>query len=307
MPQSREEMSSDATGIFINETHTDAAIWQFRVEKMLLEGKTKYQTYQICEIPRFGKSLFLDYNIQTSLLDEYIFHECMSQPAMTLHPNPRKVAVAGGGEGVFIRHYSIPEIEGVADAVAAGSIAGPLPREAVPVYRLIDRLCASDKPVIAAINGTCMGGGFETALACTLRVAAAGDYPIGLPETRLGILPGAGGLQFLARLIGLSQATAFVLEGRVVTPAEALRLGLVHAVAEGPVIEAARDLAGRMAARPAAALAEVLKMARAIAAGEGLADGLDTAARAFLATLAPASGARALLQRFHQVGEDILA
>jgi len=93
----------------------------------------------------------------------------------------------------------------------------------------------------------------------------------------------------------------------VVTPAEALRLGLVHAVAEGPVIEAARDLAGRMAARPAAALAEVLKMARAIAAGEGLADGLDTAARAFLATLAPASGARALLQRFHQVGEDILA
>ena len=90
-------MSSDATGIFINETHTSAAIWQYRVQKMLLEGKTQYQTYQICEIPRFGKSLFLDYNIQTSILDEYVFHECMVQPAMVLHPNPKNVVVCGGG------------------------------------------------------------------------------------------------------------------------------------------------------------------------------------------------------------------
>jgi spermidine synthase len=96
-------MTSDATGIFINETHTSAAIWQYRVEKMLLEGKTKFQTYQIAEIPRFGKSLFLDYNIQTSLLDEHVFHECMSQPAMTLHPNPKTVVVCGGGEGATLR------------------------------------------------------------------------------------------------------------------------------------------------------------------------------------------------------------
>lgn len=96
-------MSSDATGIFINETHTSAAIWQYRVEKMLLEGKTKYQTYQICNIPRFGKSLFLDYNIQTSILDEYVFHECMTQPGMILHPNPKKVLVCGGGEGATLR------------------------------------------------------------------------------------------------------------------------------------------------------------------------------------------------------------
>jgi spermidine synthase len=94
---------SSAVGMFINETHTDAAVWQFRVQKMLLEGKTKYQTYQICEVPRFGKSLFLDYNIQTSLMDEHVFHECMSQPAMTLHPNPKKVAVCGGGEGATLR------------------------------------------------------------------------------------------------------------------------------------------------------------------------------------------------------------
>ena len=94
---------SDATGMFINETHTSAAIWQYRVDKMILEGKTQYQTYQIAEVPRFGKSLFLDYNIQTSLMDEYVFHECMSQPAMTLHPNPKRVLVCGGGEGATLR------------------------------------------------------------------------------------------------------------------------------------------------------------------------------------------------------------
>ncbi len=92
-----------ATGMFINETHTRAAVWQYRVEKMILEGRTKYQTYQIVEVPRFGKSLFLDYNIQTSILDEYVFHECMSQPAMTLHPNPKRVLVCGGGEGATLR------------------------------------------------------------------------------------------------------------------------------------------------------------------------------------------------------------
>jgi spermidine synthase len=96
-------MFTQATGIFISETHTEAVTWDFTVEKMLVAGKTKYQEYQICEVPRFGKTLFLDYNIQTSLLDEHVFHECMSQPAMTLHPNPRKVAVCGGGEGATLR------------------------------------------------------------------------------------------------------------------------------------------------------------------------------------------------------------
>lgn len=96
-------MHATPTGMFVSETHTDAAIWLFRVSRMVLEGRTRYQTYQICEIPRFGKSLFLDYNIQTSLLDEHVFHECMSQPAMTLHPRPRRVAIAGGGEGATLR------------------------------------------------------------------------------------------------------------------------------------------------------------------------------------------------------------
>jgi spermidine synthase len=96
-------MFSQQTGMFVAETHTTAVTWLFTIERFLVEGKTQYQQYQIADIPRFGKTLLLDYKIQSSLLDEYVFHECMTQPAMTVHPNPRKVAVCGGGEGATLR------------------------------------------------------------------------------------------------------------------------------------------------------------------------------------------------------------
>ncbi|MFN8139863.1 MAG: fused MFS/spermidine synthase [Fimbriimonadales bacterium] len=90
-------------GAFVSETHTTAAEWCFTIEQIYHQKDTKYQQAMICEIPRFGKTLFLDFKIQSSLLDEFIFHECMSQPAMTAHPNPKKVFIAGGGEGATLR------------------------------------------------------------------------------------------------------------------------------------------------------------------------------------------------------------
>ena len=96
-------MFTQAMGMFISETHTTAMTWHFTIERYLVQGQTKYQEYQICDIPRFGKTLFLDYKIQSSLMDEHIFHECMTQPAMTLHPNPKSVVVCGGGEGATLR------------------------------------------------------------------------------------------------------------------------------------------------------------------------------------------------------------
>jgi spermidine synthase len=96
-------MFHQATGLFVAETHTDAVTWHFTVDRMLASGRTQYQEYQICDIPTFGKTLFLDWKIQSSSLDEHVFHECMSQPAMTVHPHPRKVAVCGGGEGATLR------------------------------------------------------------------------------------------------------------------------------------------------------------------------------------------------------------
>lgn len=148
----------------------------------------------------------------------------------------RAVVITGAADDVFIRHASLGQIVRAARALQQGA-----DRDAFltsPFARLGKMLDAAEKPVIAAINGTCMGGGLEIALACTMRIAARGVTAIGLPETRLGIAPGAGGPQRLARLIGAHQARLFVLQGRVVGAAVACELGIVDALAEDPVAEA---------------------------------------------------------------------
>jgi enoyl-CoA hydratase len=129
---------------------------------------------------------------------------------------------------------------------------------------------------------------------------------IGLPETRIGIIPGAGGLQLLARAVGLARATELVLRGRVLSPDEAAGLGVVHEVAPSALARA-RQVADELAAHAPTALAQVLGMARRVAAGEPLADGLQSAAAAFLETLKPGSGARDGIARYDAAGGDILA
>lgn len=91
----------------------------------------------------------------------------------------------------------------------------------------LSRLEHTPKPVIAAINGHCVGGGFEIALACDLRIARNGGGLLGLPEINLGVLPGTGGTQRLTRLLGPAQAMALMLEGATFDADEALRLGLI--------------------------------------------------------------------------------
>lgn len=89
--------------MYIAETHTEALTTVFKIEKIYAEGTTKFQKFQICEVETFGKTLFLDTKTQSSIIDEHIYHECLTQPAMVLHPNPKKVAVCGGGEGATLR------------------------------------------------------------------------------------------------------------------------------------------------------------------------------------------------------------
>lgn len=95
-------------------------------------------------------------------------------------------------------------------------------------HRALDKMAASRKIFIAAINGHALGGGLEMALACDLRFAAEGNYRLGLPEVTLGLLPGNGGTQRLPRLIGANKALELMLTGETVTPADALRLGIVN-------------------------------------------------------------------------------
>ena len=94
---------------------------------------------------------------------------------------------------------------------------------------LLNRIERSDKPMIAAINGTCLGGGLELALACHIRLAATGAM-LGLPEARLGLIPGFGGTQRLPRIVGPSRAVEMILTGESVPADEAARIGLVSRV-----------------------------------------------------------------------------
>ena len=95
---------------------------------------------------------------------------------------------------------------------------------------LLNRIERSEKPVLVAINGTCVGGGLELALACHIRLAAA-RVLLGLPEIKLGLIPGFGGTQRLPRVVGASKAAEMILTGESLSAEEALRIGLVSQVA----------------------------------------------------------------------------
>ena len=110
---------------------------------------------------------------------------------------------------------------------------------------VIDAIEASTKPVVAAIHGFALGGGLELALGCHLRVAATGTR-VALPEVTLGIVPGAGGTQRLPRLIGVPAALDVIVTGKMVPAADAQALGILDAVVDGDVVEAAVREARRM-------------------------------------------------------------
>lgn len=110
----------------------------------------------------------------------------------------------------------------------------------------LNRLEQTPKLVIAALNGHCVGGGLEVALAADLRIADKGDFKIGLPEVNLGVLPGTGGTQRLARLLGKAKALEMMVEGKNLSVTEAHQLGLVTRVASGakPFIDEVLEYAG---------------------------------------------------------------
>jgi enoyl-CoA hydratase/carnithine racemase len=120
---------------------------------------------------------------------------------------------------------------------------------------------ADEAPLfIAAIAGHALGGGYEIALACDIRVAAEGRYRIGLPEVTLGLLPGTGGTQRLPRLIGRGRALELMTTGRTVTPAEAERLGMVdRLVPAGEFDQAVAELAASLAGGAPLAVAAITR------------------------------------------------
>jgi enoyl-CoA hydratase/carnithine racemase len=170
--------------------------------------------------------------------------------------NVRAIILTGGIEGKFITHYSVDELaEGAADPAEC---ARTFPLLEAGFHRMLERIMLMPKVVLAAINGDCMGGGYELALACDFRLAADGPYQIGLPEAVLGILPGGGGTQRLPRLIGRGRALEVMLFGNVYHPREAERMGMVNRVlAPETLMSFAMGWARTLAKRPPRSIAAI--------------------------------------------------
>jgi enoyl-CoA hydratase/carnithine racemase len=123
----------------------------------------------------------------------------------------------------------------------------------------LDRIESLDRPSIAAIEGRALGGGLELALACTMRIGSV-SARLGLPEAKLGLIPGAGGTQRLPRLVGRGRALDMMLTAREVSAEEALAIGLLDRLTEpGGALKQALELAGQFGAMSRPALAAVLR------------------------------------------------
>ena len=157
----------------------------------------------------------------------------------------RVVVLTGSGEKAFIAGADIKYMSelGAEEAKEWGGLG----------HQAAQLLETMPKPTIAAINGFALGGGCELALACDLRYAAS-TARLGQPEINLGIIPGWGGTQRLARVCGLGVAKDLILTGRLVHAEEALDLGLVNAVHD-PVLETALEVASLLASKSPLALA----------------------------------------------------
>lgn len=131
----------------------------------------------------------------------------------------------GAGEKFFCAGADISMLDGVSPAFKYNFC--------LHANETLLRLENTNKLVIAAIDGHCVGGGLEVAMAADLRIARAGKGKIGLPEAKLGVLPGTGGTQRLSRLVGKSKAIEMMIESAMMSPEEAAKVGLVNKLFEG--------------------------------------------------------------------------
>jgi enoyl-CoA hydratase/carnithine racemase len=205
-------------------------------------------------------------------------------------PKIRAVVLSGGMQGKFITHYSVEELVEYASDREALRIAGT--SLTAGYHRMLLDLRDLPKPVIVAMNGDTMGGGFELSLSCDIRIGQKGDHRFGLPEVRLGILPGGSGTQRLSRMIGAGRAIEFIMRARVVRPEEALALGLVHEVVDDALARA-KALAAELATLPPIAVAQAK---RCVYQGSNthLAAGLEIESAAFLETMMSDDGVLAM-------------
>lgn len=170
---------------------------------------------------------------------------------LTHDESVRSVIITGAGEKSFVAGADINEL--AVQSPTSGK------EHALRGQHVLDLIENMGKPVIGAINGFALGGGCELALACTLRIAAD-TARLGQPEINLGIIPGYGGTQRLARLVGKAVAMELILTGAHLTAAEAYRIGLVNRVVPAAeLMTEARKLAGELATKAPIAVRYIIE------------------------------------------------
>jgi enoyl-CoA hydratase len=200
----------------------------------------------------------------------------------------RAVLVRSALDGVFMAGADIHEFERIA---AEGIDRALLAQE------VFTRFAELPQPTVAAINGHALGGGLELALACDFRFLARADGALlGLPEARLGLLPGAGGTQRLTRLVGPGRATELIMKGLQLAPEQAAEAGIVHFLVDpGELEDQARDYTVRLARQAPIALRGIKRAIRAAWSPDGLAVERE-AFRDVLASQDAQAGVKAFLE-----------
>jgi enoyl-CoA hydratase len=184
-------------------------------------------------------------------LNAQVQDELAAAAAQVTADSAVRAVILYGGEKVFAAGADIKEM--------AEAGYGQMVATAKRLQDAFTAIARIPKPVVAAISGYALGGGFELALCADFRVAGEGAR-VGQPEILLGVIPGAGGTQRLPRLVGPARAKDIVFTGRFVGAAEALAIGLVEKVApDAEVYQAAQELVARYATGPAAALSAAKK------------------------------------------------
>ncbi|MGE5272639.1 MAG: enoyl-CoA hydratase/isomerase family protein [Verrucomicrobiota bacterium] len=197
-------------------------------------------------------------------IDEQVVTELAEATAeLAADDGTRVVLVRSALEGVFMAGADITEFERVAEEGID---------RALLAQHVFTGFAELPQPTVAAVNGHALGGGLELALACDFRFAArAQGALIGLPEVRLGLLPGAGGTQRLTRLVGPARATELIMKGIQLSPDEAAADGIVHFLVEPEELEPkSREYAVRLARQAPLALRGIKRAIRAASSPEGL-------------------------------------
>lgn len=225
-------------------------------------------------------------NAQTIKEFNDVFTSCVADPKI------KAIVLTGGGSFAFIAGADVKEIDKISKADEGTRLA-------LEGQQILNKVEQSLKPVIAAINAVCLGGGNELAMACHIRVASD-RAKFGQPEISLGIIPGFGGTQRLARLCGIARARELCLTGDIITAQEAFRIGLINKVVpDSEVLKQSIGIAKKIAAKSAKAI-QLVQEAVYEGMKKSLEDGLALEAKLFgkiCETSDKTEGVRAFLEK----------